>query len=81
MGFFPNHLPDSYYGQIVLADLLLASIPDEVQAVYLYDANSLEWKFWAPEAPGTTITSLGGGHSYDYMVSVIGPCSWDIPLP
>ena len=78
-GFFPKHLPDSYYGQIVLADLV--DVSSEVQGVYWYNCNAMEWKFWAPGAPGCTLETLGGGHTYDYMVSVTGHCDWDIPLP
>ena len=78
-GFFPSHLPDSYTEQIVLANL--GTIPGEVQGVYWYDCNAIEWKFWAPGAPGTTLTTLGGGHTYDYMVSVTGSCDWEVPLP
>ena len=78
-GFFPKHLLDAYTGQVVLANL--ADVPPEVQGVYWWDDNTLEWRFWAPGAPGTMLATLGGGHSYDYMVSVSGPCAWDIPLP
>ena len=78
-GFFPSHLPDSYTEQIVLANL--GTIPGEVQGVYWYDCNAIEWKFWAPGAPGTTLTTLGGGHTYDYMVTVTGDCDWEVPLP
>jgi len=77
-GFFPKHLPDFYYGSVVLADPV--DVPSEVQGVYWYDCNAMEWKFWSPDAPGCTLTTLGGGHTYDYMVSVIGPCDWEIPL-
>jgi len=80
-GFFPQHLPDSYTEQVVLADLDPGTIPGEVQGVYRYDCNAMEWKFWAPGAPGTTLTTLGGGHTYDYMVAVTGDCDWNIPLP
>ena len=78
-GFFPKHLLDAYTGQVVLTNL--TDVPPEVQGVYWWDDNTLEWKYWAPGAPGTTLANLGGGHSYDYMVSVSGPCTWEIPLP
>jgi PKD repeat protein len=78
-GFFPKHLLDAYTGQVVLTNL--ADVPPELQGVYWWDDDTLEWKFWAPGAPGTTLATLGGGHSYDYMVSVSGHCAWDIPLP
>jgi hypothetical protein len=76
-GFFPKHLPDSYSGSVVLADLV--DVPAEVQGVYYNDFGI--WKFWAPGAPGTTLATLGGGHAYDYVVAVTGDCPWDIPLP
>jgi len=50
-GFFPKHLPDSYYGYSELASIDLGTIPDEVQGVYWYDCNAVEWKFWAPGVP------------------------------
>ena len=80
-GFFPKHMPDSYTGEVVLGDLNPTTIPPEVQGVYWYDCSTSEWKFWAPGAPGTTLMSLGGGHTYDYMVSVTGSCDWEVPLP
>ena len=80
-GFFPKHLPDSYYGQLVLSNIDLGTIPGEVQGVYWFDCIGMEWKFWAPGVPGTTLTTLGGGHTYDYMVAVTGNCDWEIPLP
>jgi hypothetical protein len=77
-GFLPKHLPDSYYGQVVLDNLV--DVPAEVQGVYWFDDGASVWKFWAPGAPGTTLATLGGGHTYDYMLAVSGPCGWDIPL-
>jgi len=77
-GFLPKHLPDSYYGQVVLDNLV--DVPAEVQGVYWFDDNAGVWKFWAPGAPGCTLFTLGGGHTYDYMLAVSGPCEWDIPL-
>jgi len=79
-GFFPKHIPDSYTGQVALGDLNPTVIPPEVQGVYWYDCSAFEWKFWAPGAPGATLTTLGGSHTYDYMVTVAGPCEWEIPL-
>jgi PKD repeat protein len=76
-GFFPKHLPDSYLGSVVLADLV--GVPANVQGVYYNEFGT--WKFWAPGAPGTTLTTLGGGHTYDYVVAVTGDCDWAIPLP
>ena len=78
-GFFPQHLSDSYNGQVVLADLV--NVPSEVQGLYWYDCSTSDWKFWAPGVPGTTLTTLGGGHTYDYMVSATGSYDWEIPLP
>ncbi len=78
-GYFPKHLPDSCTETVDLDSL--TDVPPEVQGVYWWDDNTLEWKFWATGAPGTTLATLGGGHSYDYMVSVSSPCAWDIPLP
>jgi hypothetical protein len=77
-GFHPKHLPDSYYGQVVLDNLV--DVPGEVQGVYWFDDAAGVWKFWAPGAPGCTLATLGGGHTYDYMLAVSGPCKWDIPL-
>ena len=79
-GFFPKHLPDVYTGQVVLADLDPADIPAQVQGVWWYDGPALEWKFWVPGAGGD-LTTLGGGHTYDYMVLVSGACEWEILLP
>jgi hypothetical protein len=78
-GFFPKHLPDSYHGQVVMAELNLAHIPDEVQGIYWWDGD--EWLFWAPDVPGTTLATLGGGHTFDYMAAVTDACEWTIPLP
>lgn len=77
-GFFPKHLPDSYYGSVQLGDL--TDVPSAVQGVYWYDCATLQWKFWGPDAPGTTLSTLGGGHTSDYMVTVTGSCDWEIPL-
>jgi hypothetical protein len=74
----PKHLPDSYYGQVVLDELV--DVPAEIQGVYWFDNTAGAWKFWAPGAPGCTLMILGGGHTYDYMVAVSSPCEWDIPL-
>lgn len=79
-GFFPKHLPDVYIGKVVLVDLNLATIPDEVQGVWWYDGAAGEYKFWVPGVGGD-LTTLGGGHTYDYNVLVIGACEWEIPLP
>ncbi len=76
-GFFPKHLPDSYFGSVVLANLV--DVPADVQGVYYNSFGT--WKFWAPGAPGTTLATLGGGLTYDYVVAVTGDCQWDIPLP
>lgn len=75
-GFFPKHLSDSYIGDVLLTDLL--DVPSEVQGIYTYDGN--EWLFWAPGVPGCTLATIGGGHTYDYMVSVTGPCEWEMLL-
>jgi hypothetical protein len=80
-GFFPQHMPDTYTGEVVLDDLNPSAIPPEVQGVYWYDCSISDWKFWAPGVPGTTLTTLGSGYTYDYMVSVTGDCDWEIPLP
>ena len=77
-GFFPKHLSDSYYESVQLGDL--ADVPAAVQGVYWYDCSTSGWKFWAPGAPGCTLTTLGGGHTYDYMVAVTGSCNWEVPL-
>ena len=76
-GFFPKHLADSYHGQVALNDLV--DVPDEVQGVYWWNGD--DWLFWAPGVPGTTLATLGGGHTFDYMVAVTTACEWTIPLP
>ena len=75
-GFFPKHLSDSYIGDVLLTDLL--DVPSEVQGIYTWDGN--DWLFWAPGAPGCTLTTIGGGHTYDYLVSTTGPCEWEMLL-
>ena len=78
-GFFPEHLHDSYQGQIVLADLNPSTIPPEVQGVWWYDGPAQVYRFWVPGVGGdlTTLT----GQFYNYQVLVTGPCEWEIPLP
>lgn len=76
-GCFPKHLPDSFFGSVQLGSL--TGVPSAVQGVY-YN-NSGTWEFWAPGAPGTTLATLVGGLSADYLVCVTGASSWDIPLP
>ena len=78
-GFFPKHLPDSFFREVWLDDLV--DVPTKVQAVYWWDGGADVWKFWGPGIPGTTLDHLSGGLYADYMVSVTGACSWDIPLP
>jgi hypothetical protein len=75
-GCFPKHLPDAYNGLVLLAGL--PDVPSEVQGVYWYDDD--EWLFWAPGAPGCTLSTMGGGRTFDYLVCVTGPCEWEIPL-
>lgn len=78
-GFFPKHLPDAYTGQVVLADLDLANIPDEIQGVWWSDSPAQVYRFWVPGVGGdlTTLT----GQFYNYQVLVTGACEWEIPLP
>jgi len=76
-GFFPKHLPDTYTGEVVLADLVLADIPDEIQGVWYHDGD---WIFWVPDVGGD-LTVLEGGLVADYNVLVSGECCWTIPLP
>ena len=79
-GFFPQHLPDSYFNSVWLPDLV--DVPSEVQAVYWWDKDADIWRFWGPGGvPGTTLDHLVGGLYADYMVSVTGACEWEIPLP
>jgi hypothetical protein len=81
-GFFPNHLPDSYTGEVVLADLYSADpdadIWDQVQGVWWWDDAALEWKFWVAGVGGDL--GMLTGHN-DYMVLVSGACDWEISLP
>ena len=77
-GFLPRHLPDAYFGTVMLDSL--QGIPVEVQGIYKFDDSSSTWLFWAPGAPGCTLSELGGGLYADYMVTVTGTCEWEIPL-
>jgi len=79
-GFFSAHLTDTYMGSVVLGDLVLGDIPAQVQGVWYYDPAILDYTFWVPGVGGT-LTTLGGGHTYDYQVLVNGACTWTIPLP
>ena len=86
--YVPRHLPDAFYGEVILADL--EDIPEEVQAIYYFEDNWEhpelgKWLFWAPPyegipVPGTTLDRLRGGTFADYSVSVTGECEWVIPL-
>ena len=81
--YVPRHLPDAFYGEVILADL--EDIPEPVQGVYTFidnwDYPDLGyWAFWAPGAPGTTLDRLLGGTFADYSVAVTGECEWVIPL-
>jgi hypothetical protein len=76
-GCFPKHLPDSYFGEVPLGSL--TNVPSEVQGVYYNNAGT--WEFWAPGAPGTTLDTLEGGLTADYMSCVTGATDWVIPLP
>ena len=81
--YVPRHLPDAFYGEVILADL--EDIPEPVQGVYTFidnwDYPDLGyWAFWAPGAPGTTLDRLRGGTFADYSVVVTGECEWVIPL-
>ena len=67
-------------GQVVLADLDCLYVPDCVQGVWWFDGPALEWKFWVPGVGGE-LTTLGGGHTYNYSVLVTGACDWEIPMP
>ena len=77
-GMFPRHLPDTFNGQVVLDNL--SDVPGQVQGVYWFDDDAGVWDFWAPGAPGCKLTTLQGGHTYDYVVSVTELCQWAIPL-
>jgi len=80
-GFHYRHLPDAYVGQVILDDIDTSTMPYEVQGVFWYDCDAMEWKFWAPGAPGCTLDTLGGGHTFDYFVMVAyGACDWEIPI-
>jgi PKD repeat protein len=76
-GCYPKHLPDSFFGEVVLGSL--TGVPSEMSGVYYNDAGT--WKFWNPVAPGNTLTTLVGGLSADYLVCVTGAIDWEIPLP
>ena len=78
LGCFPKHLPDSYLGEVALVALDIDTIPDEVQGVYWWNGD--EWLFWAPGAPGCSLSTIGGGHTLDYLMCVTGPCDWEIAL-
>lgn len=74
-GFWPQHLPDDFTGEIVLEDIE-DTVPLEVQSVQWWDGEI--WKFWGPGAPGCTLTSLIAGQNY--MISVADACEWEIDL-
>jgi hypothetical protein len=76
-GCFPKHLPDTFFDSVQLGSL--TGVPSEVQGVYYNNAGI--WEFWAPGAPGTTLTELVGGLYADYLVCVTGVTDWVIPLP
>jgi hypothetical protein len=78
-GFYGQHLPDAYDGEVILADLDTADIPDEVQLILYYDPALLDWVFWVPGVGGDLISLTG--QFYQYYVSVSGACTWVIPLP
>ena len=75
--FVPKHLPDTFDGEIVLADL--TDIPAEVQGVWCF-APVDGWVYWWPGVGGDLLT-LQGGLVADYNVLVSGACQWTIPLP
>jgi hypothetical protein len=77
-GCFPQHLPDSYTGEVETAGL--EDVPAEVQGVYYYDSGTDTWLFWAPGAPNTNLDKLLGGTAANYMVCVTGATTWEIPL-
>jgi hypothetical protein len=82
-GFFPEHLPDTYTGEVVLADIPLVSIPEEIQGVWYYDDILADWIFWIPGVGGDLLV-LKGGTVANYTVLVSGECCWTIeltPLP
>ena len=81
--YTPRHLPDAFYGEVILAKLV--DIPEPVQGVYTFidnwDNPELgHWVFWGPGAPDTTLDRLLGGTFADYSVVVSGECEWVIPL-
>jgi len=81
--YVPRHLPDAFYGEVILAELV--DIPGPVQGVYTFIDNWEHpdlgyWAFWAPGAPGTTLDRLLGGRFADYSIAVTGECEWVIPL-
>ena len=63
----------------MLADLDLATIPDEVEGVWWYDPAILDYRFWVPGIGGDLPTLTG--QFYNYTVLVTGACQWEIPLP
>jgi hypothetical protein len=90
-GYSWRRLPDSYGGVVYLNSLL--DIPIEVQGVY-WCPGDIIWVedpgggheectepmlFWSPGAPGNTLEAMMAMERY--YISVIGPCSWTIPLP
>jgi hypothetical protein len=77
-GCFPQHLPDSYTGEVETAGL--EDVPAEVQGVYYYDSGTDTWLFWAPGAPNTNLDKLLGGTAANYMVCATGATTWEIPL-
>jgi len=79
LGYFPRHLPDDYFGQVVLDDLDPEGIPWQVQGIY-HESGA----YWAPPpapAGDVPLDELIGGLHADYMISVASDCDWVIPLP
>lgn len=82
-GCVPRHLPDVFMGAVVLDEL--DNVPPEIQGIYCFNDNWGQpelgkWLFWAFGAPACTLQSLGGGHTFDYVVCSTGACEWEIPL-
>ena len=78
VGSFPRHLPDDYFGQLVLDDLDPEDIPWQVQGIY-HESGA----YWAPPpAPigDYPLEYLVGGLYANYVVAVAGPCQWNIQL-
>ena len=64
---------------IILADIPNEDFPDELIVLWLYDEEAMEWKWFKPGWPESTLETLEYCHIYDVIVTYA--CTWEIPQP